>query len=153
MQSGKVLSIHDKKTKPGDNSRHVHVQFDLGFGCTKIADVNIWSIQAAPEEEGNTAEEQSVAVAVAVAVAEEQVSTKQTVNDGGTDDVAVTEDNATPVEIDVSSTDDTILNTAQSLLDDMNINDDNNEGQNAVGGGDTEEKAPNTTETNKYHKR
>ena len=70
-----------------------------------------------------------------------------TVDDGGTDTVTVVEDNGTLVAIDESSTADTILHTAHSLLDDMNINnDDSNEGQNAVGGGDTEERAPNTTE-------
>ena len=114
MINGKVLSLYNKKTATGRNSRHVRALFDLGGGSTKVADLNIRSIQAVPEEESETVEEQSVAVA------EEQVPTKQTVNDGGTDDVAVTEDNATPVEIDVSSTDDTILNTAQSLLDYMN---------------------------------
>ena len=60
---GKVLSIYNKKTKTGCNNRHVHVQFDLGGASTKVADMSIRSIQAAPEEEGNTAEGLSVAVA------------------------------------------------------------------------------------------
>ena len=135
----KLLSICNKKTKTAHNSRHVCTQFDLGGGSTKIAHVNILrSIQAAPEEESNTVEEQ--------AVAEEQVSPNPTVDDGGINAVAITEDNATPVAMDASSTTDTIND--QSLLDDININDESNKAENAVGGGDTEERASNITETN-----
>ena len=44
-------SIYNKKTKRGRNSQHVRAKFDLGGGTTKIADVNIRSIQAALEDE------------------------------------------------------------------------------------------------------
>ena len=143
MIHGKVLSIYNKNTKTGPNSQHVCAQFNLGGGSTTIADVNIRSIQVVPAEESNTVEEQSVVVA------EEQVPPNPTVDDGGTNAIAVAEDDATTsVAMDVSSTDDTILNTAKSLSDDMNVlSDDSNEGHNAVRGDDTKERVPNTTET------
>ena len=50
MIRGKVLSIYSKKTASGRNSRYVRCEFDLGGGATKVADVNIRSILAAPEE-------------------------------------------------------------------------------------------------------
>ena len=131
---GKVLCIYNKKTKTGRNSWHVCAQFDFGGGSTKIADVIIRSIQAAPEEKSETVEEQSVAVA------EEQVPPNPAVNDGGTNAITVAEDDATPVAMDASKTADTILDSIQRLLDDMVINDNINEGENAVGGGDIEER-------------
>ena len=77
---------------------------------------------------------------------EEQVVPNSTVDDGvDADAVPVPEDDATPVAIDASSTADIVLDCAQSLLGHMNIADDNNEGQNAVG--DTTERAPNIAET------
>ena len=139
MINGKVLSLYNKKTATGRNSRHVRVLFDLGGGSTKVADLNIRSIQAAPEEESDDVEGQSMAVA------EEQVPPNRTVDNGGTDAVAVAEEDAAPVAMDASKTADTVLHTAQTLLDDMDINDNINEVENAIGCGDT---APNTIETN-----
>ena len=51
--------------------------------------------------------------------------------------------------MDASSTVDTIVDSSQSLLDEMDINnDDINEGENAVGGGYSERaSSPKTTET------
>ena len=75
----------------------------------------IHGIQASPEEESDTIEEQSVAVA------KEQVPSNPTVDGGGTN--AVAEDDATPVATIASKNANTVLNTAiQSLLDDMNDN-------------------------------
>ena len=129
-----MLSIYNKKTKSGRNSRHIRAKFDLGGGSTKIADINIRSIQAAPEEESGTIEEQSVAVAVV----EESMVPNSAVDDGvDADAVAVPEDDATPS----STADTTTLDCAQSLLGDMNITDDNNGTENAVE--HTNEKAPN----------
>ena len=140
MINGKVLSLYNKKTSTGRNSRHVRALFDLGGGSTKVADLNIRSIHAAPEEESEDVEGQSMAVA------EEQVPPNPTVDDGGDDAVAVAEDDATPVATDASESADTVLHTAQTLLDEMDINDETNEVENAIGGGDNT--APNTTETN-----
>ena len=135
--NGTVLSIYNKKTKTGRNSRHVRAKFDLGGGSYKIADVNIRSIQAAPEEESGAVEEQPVAVAVG----EEEVVPNSAVDDGvDADAVAVPVDDATPVAVDASSTADTTLDCAQSLLGDMAITDDNGT-ENAVE--NTTEKAPN----------
>ena len=122
MIHGKVLSICDKKTISGRNSQHVCAQFDLGGGSTKIADVNTRSIEAA-QEKSNTIEQQSVALA------EEQVPPNPTVDDGETNAVTATEDDATQVVTDVSSTTGTIFHTAQILLDDVNITDDRNGGK------------------------
>ena len=84
--------------------------------------MNIRSIQAAPEEESGAVEEQPVAVAVG----EEEVVPNSAVDDGvDADAVAVPVDDATPVAVDASSTADTTLDCAQSLLGDMNIADDN----------------------------
>ena len=70
---------------------------------------------------------------MAVAMVENQVAPNSAVDDGvDTDAVAVPEDDATPVAIDASSTVDTILYCAQSLLGDINITDDNDKGQNAT---------------------
>ena len=82
-----------------------------------------------------------------MAVAEEKVHPNPTVDDEGTDVVTVV-DAATLAAIDASSSTDTILDCAQSLLDDVGINDDFNEVHNAVGGGDSErDPSPNETET------
>ncbi len=78
-------------------------------------------------------------------VDKEQVPPNPTVDDGGTDAITVAEDDATPVVMDASETADTVLHTAQTLLDIMDINDNINEVENAIGGGDT---TPNTSETN-----
>ncbi len=78
-------------------------------------------------------------------MAEEQVPQNPKVDDGGTNAVTVAEDDATPVATIASKTADTILDTAQSLLDNMDINDNVNEDENMVGGSDIEERAPNTT--------
>ena len=135
--NGTVLSIYNKKTKSGRNSRQVRAKFDLGGGSTKIADVNIRSIQAAPEEESGTVEEQSVAVAVV----EESMVPNSAVDDGvDADAVAVPEDDATPS----STADTTTLDCAQSLLGDMNITDDNNGTENAVE--NTNKKASNAAD-------
>ena len=139
---GKMLPLYNKKTSTGRNSQHVCALFDLGGCSTKVAHLNIRSIQVAPEEESEAVEGQSMAVA------EEQVPPNPTVDDGGTDAaLAVAEDDATstPVATDASETSDTVLHSAQTLLDDMDINDNINKVENAIGGSDT---APNTTETN-----
>ena len=71
---------------------------------------------------------------------EEQVVPNSAVDDGvDADAVTVPEDDATP-----SSTADTTLDCAQSLLGDMNITDDNNGTENAVE--NTNEKAPNVAD-------
>ena len=57
----------------------------------------------------------------------EKVSTNPTVDDGGTDVVAVAEDTITAV-MDASSTVDSILDSTKSLLDVMVVNDASNEG-------------------------
>ena len=57
MIGGKVLSVYNKKTAIGRNSRYVQCQFDLGGGSTKVADVNIRFIQASPEEKSDAIEE------------------------------------------------------------------------------------------------
>ena len=128
MINEKVLSIYNKKTKSIDVTAGISVKkFDLGGGTKKIAGVNIRSIQAAPEDESDTVEEQSVTVV------EEQVPPNSTVDNGvDTDVIAVAEDDATPVVIGASSTVNTVLDNAQSLLGRMNITDDNNEGKNTV---------------------
>ncbi len=137
---GKMLPLYNKKTSTGRNSQHVCALFDLGGCSTKVAHLNIRSIQVAPEEESEAVEGQSMAVA------EEQVPPNPTVDDGGTDAVAfLAEDDAILVATDASETADTVLHTVQTLLDDMDINDNINKVENAIGGSDT---APNTTETN-----
>ena len=105
----------NQRSKTGRYSHHVHAQFDLGGDSTKIADANKRSIQAVPEDESNTVEEESVAVA------EEQVPPNPTVDVRVMGAVvvavavAVAEDNDTPVAMDASSTADTILHNTQSL--------------------------------------
>ena len=64
---------------------------------------------------------------MAVAMAEEQVPPNPTVDDGGTDAVTIANDNAMPVATIASKTVDTILDSAQSLLDDMDVNGNINE--------------------------
>ncbi len=53
---GKARSIYNLKTKTECNSRHVCALFDLGGDSTKVADVNIRSIQAVPDEESEIVE-------------------------------------------------------------------------------------------------
>ena len=123
---GKVLSIYSKKTASGRNSRYVRYQFNLGCGVTKVADVNIGSVQAAPEEDSDAIEETPVAEAEEKEKSNEQIDT---INNASLAENTAT---LTAEEGAASATAGTILNTSQDRFDEIMTNDDSKEAENVM---------------------
>ena len=124
----KVISVVNKATKGGRNSRHVRARFDLGGGITKVADVNIRSVSSAPVEATKAREslvEDVVDVGEQEAVSEVAAGNNSATAGNNIGTVGMVDGDATTIASIASQTVNSTLHTTQVLLEGISIDNNN----------------------------